>query len=137
MSKKNRNMHVVALQTTLATVQAEKAALAETLATLGYCHEQQTLFITESMSGPDGVISKETLLREAVNTNKDLTDELEFQAHRYGLQKKALGHANKTCAQLQDQVTELTADRYWSRLAAYALGSVLAIGICYHIGAWV
>lgn len=92
MSKTNGRMHIVALQSTIGSLEADKLALSQALAELGYCHDQQTAFITASMSGADGLICKDILLgeskaalAEAVETNKQLTDDLEFQAHRYGL----------------------------------------------------
>lgn len=92
MSKNNGRMQVVALQTSLAAALADNQQLSEALRELGYCHAQQAAFITDSASGPDGLISREILfnenkiaLAEAVETNKRLTEDLEFQAHRYTL----------------------------------------------------
>jgi hypothetical protein len=139
MSKNNR-MHVVALQTTVAQLTSDKAALAQALGELGYCHDQQTAFITASMSGADGVISQATLLAEAkaalaeaVSTNKTLCDDIEFQEFRFEGQKQLVGQLGKTCADLTKQIVELTSSRHWSRVAAIAAVAVLAIGACYHL----
>lgn len=133
MAKQNR-MHIVALQTTLGRLTSEKLALQAALVELGYCHEQQTKFITDSMSGPDGAISRDTLfaentaaLAEAVETNKQLTEDLEFQEHRYDLQKKALGQANKTCAALADIRDDLTKRLSWAKRIGY-VACALAVG---------
>lgn len=132
--RKNNRMQVVALQTSIGTLTSEKLALQTALSELGYCHEQQTKFITDSMSGADGAISQTILLQEtkaalaeAIETNKRLTDDLEFQEFRYEGQKKALGQANKTCATLTDQRDSLECRLKWARIVG--LGAcVLAIG---------
>lgn len=133
MSKHNR-MHVVALQTDLGKALAEKQALQIALAELGYCHEQQTKFITDNMSGADGAISRDILfaenkaaLAQAIEINKGLTDDLEFQEFRYEGQKKALGQANKTCATLTDQRDSLECRLKWARITGL-VACALAIG---------
>jgi hypothetical protein len=132
--RKNNRMQVVALQTSIGTLTSEKLALQTALAELGYCHEQQTKFITDSMSGADGAISRDILfaeskaaLAEAVETNKRLTDDLEFQEFRYEGQKKALGQANKTCASLASIRDSLECRLKWAKITG--LGAcALAIG---------
>ena len=111
--RKNNRMQVVALQTDLGKALAEKLALQTALAELGYCHEQQTKFITDSMSGPDGAISRDILfaenkaaLVEAVETNKRLIDDAAFQAHRYTLQSNRLAQTARCAAD--------TSDRLWA-----------------------
>jgi len=110
MAKQNR-MHIVALQTTIGNLTAEKLALAEALGKLGYCHEQQTNFITDRMSGPFGSISLSTLfhetkaaLAEAIETNKRLTDDAEFQQHRYALQSNRLAQTARCAADTSDRL---------------------------------
>lgn len=110
MSKTNGRMHIVALQSTIGSLEADKLALSQALAELGYCHDQQTAFITASMSGADGLICKDILLgeskaalAEAVETNKQLTEELEFQAHRYQLLQAESGSKGKALASLSEQ----------------------------------
>lgn len=134
MRKNNNRMQVVALQTTIGQLQAEKLGLSTALAELGYCHDQQTAFITASMSGPHGQISNGVLLREAqaalaeaVATNKDLTEELEFQAHRYDTIKGSLGHSNRGLLQAQDQITNLSNSLKWAKRLGYFV-CALAIG---------
>lgn len=134
MRKNNNRMQVVALQTTIGQLEAEKLGLSQALTELGYCHDQQTVFITESMSGPHGNITQATLLREAqaalaeaVSTNKDLTEELEFQAHRYDTIKGSLGHSNRGLLQAQDQITNLSKRLYWAKRLGYVV-CALAIG---------
>lgn len=125
MSKKNRNMHVVALQTTVANLTAEKLALTEALDQLGFCHEQQTIFITESASGPDGSISQATMLQEAVVTNKRLTEELEFQEFRYANLQKSHGQMGRTCFDLSNEREALKHTLYWTRRVAIGAGVIL------------
>lgn len=132
MSKKNRNMHVVALQTTVATLTAEKLALTEALGQLGYCHEQQTTFITESMSGPHGALSLDLLLREAkaalaeaIETNKGLTDDVEFQEYRYKNLLKSHGQLGRTCYDLSNEREALKHTLYWTRRVAIGAGVIL------------
>ena len=110
MSKNNR-MHVVALQNSIGALTSEKLALQTALNELGYCHEQQTKFITDSMSGPDGAISRDILfaeskaaLAEAVETNKQLTEDLEFQEHRYTLQSNRLAQTARCAADTSDRL---------------------------------
>lgn len=110
MAKQNR-MHVVALKTTIGKLTAEKLALQVALDELGYCHDQQTAFITASMSGVDGLICKDILLAEskaalaeAIETNKRLTEDAEFQAHRYTLQSNRLAQTARCAADLTDRV---------------------------------
>lgn len=132
MSKKNRNMHVVALQTTVAQLTAEKLALTEALGELGYCHDQQTAFITESMSGPHGALSQDLLLREAkaalaeaIETNKGLTDDVEFQEYRYKNLLKSHGQLGRTCYDLSNEREALKHRVYW--LERIALGGAAII----------
>ena len=110
MAKQNR-MHVVALQTTIGQLNSDKLALQTALDALGYCHEQQTKFITDSMSGADGAISKDLLLQEskaalaeAIETNKRLTDDAEFQEHRYTLQSNRLAQTARCAADTSDRL---------------------------------
>lgn len=140
MSRKNQNMHVVALQTTVGQLTADKLALTQALAELGYCHEQQTAFITESMSGPTGCISKETLLleakaslAEAVDTNKRLTGDLAYQEHRYSLLQKEVGAKGRALAGATDTIAVLETKEYWLSVSTIALGLISAIGLAYHL----
>lgn len=110
MAKQNR-MHIVALQTTIGQLSSDKLALQTALAELGYCHEQQTKFITDSMSGADGAISKDLLLQEskaalaeAIETNKRLTGDAEFQAHRHHIQAQRLAQTARCCRELGDKL---------------------------------
>lgn len=110
MAKQNR-MHVVALQTTIGQLGSDKLALQTALDALGYCHEQQTKFITDSMSGADGAISQGLLLQEAkaalaeaIETNKRLTEDAEFQAHRYTLQSNRLAQTARCAADTSDRL---------------------------------
>lgn len=110
MAKQNR-MHVVALQTTIGKLAAEKLALQVALDELGYCHDQQTAFITASMSGADGLICKDILLAEskaalaeAVKVNSGLTSDAEFQSHRYKLQAERLAQTARCAADLTERV---------------------------------
>lgn len=139
--RKNNRMQVVALQTTIGTLTSEKLALTEALQELGYCHDQQTAFITDSMSGPDGAISQGLLLQEAkaslaeaIETNKSLTDDLEFQAYRYENLKKSHAQLGRSCFDLSNEKESLKHNLYWTRVALIGAGLVLAIGACYHIG---
>lgn len=107
MSKNQGRMQVVALQTSLAAALSDNRQLSEALGELGYCHAQQTTFITDVASGPDGLISRDILfnetkhaLAEAVDTNKRLTEDLEFQAHRYMLLQAEAGAKGKALAAL-------------------------------------
>lgn len=128
MSKKNRNMHVVALQTTVANLTAEKLALTEALDQLGFCHEQQTAFITEAASGPDGSISQAFLLQEAVHTNKRLTDDLEFQNYRYENLQKSHGQLGRTCYDLSNEREQLKHTVYWLKRVAIG-GAIILTGM--------
>lgn len=110
MAKQNR-MHVVALQTTIGKLAAEKLALQVALDELGYCHDQQTAFITASMSGADGLICKDILLAEskaalaeAIKVNTGLTSDAEFQSHRYKLQAERLAQTARCAADQTDRV---------------------------------
>lgn len=110
MAKQNR-MHIVALQTTIGQLSSDKLALQTALAELGYCHEQTTQWITDNASGADGLISTRLLfeenkvaLAEAVETNKRLTDDAEFQAHRYTLQSNRLAQTARCAADTSDRL---------------------------------
>lgn len=110
MAKQNR-MHIVALQTTIGQLSSDKLALQTALDALGHCHEQQTKFITDSMSGADGAISQGLLLQEAkaalaeaIGTNKRLTDDADFQAHRYTLQSNRLAQTARCAADTSDRL---------------------------------
>lgn len=141
MAKQSR-MHVVALQTTIGKLTAEKLALQVALDELGYCHDQQTAFITASMSGPDGSISQHTLLAEskaalaeAVKVNTDLTSDAEFQSHRYKLQAERLAQTARCCRELGDELSATerrreTAYRVVSGLGL-ALFAVLVAGVAH------
>lgn len=140
MSKTNGRMHIVALQSTIGALEADKLALSQALAELGYCHDQQTAFITASMSGPDGAISTEIMLREskaalaeAVETNKQLTEELEYQAHRYTLLNERNGHQGRTIRRCQDDIEGLKNKQHRLTVALIATGTILAIGAAYHL----
>lgn len=140
MSKTNGRMHVVALQSTIGALEADKLALSQALAELGYCHDQQTAFITASMSGPDGAISKDILLTEAkaalaeaVETNKQLTEELEYQAHRYTLLNERNGHQGRTISRCQDDIDGMRNKQHWLTVALIATSTILAIGAAYHL----
>lgn len=131
---KNNRMHVVALQSSIGTLTSEKLALQTALNELGYCHEQQTKFITDSMSGPDGAISRDILfaenkeaLAEAVETNKQLTGDLEFQEHRYKLQGERVRQLGYACNALEDQRATLRQRLKWAKRIGLA-ACVLAIG---------
>lgn len=135
MAKQNR-MHVVALQTTIGQLNSDKLALQTALDALGYCHEQQTKFITDSMSGADGAISKDLLLQEskaalaeAIETNKRLTEDAEFQAHRYTLQSNRLAQTARCAADTSDRLraTERRLDTAHKWLCA--TGLVLFAGL--------
>ena len=110
MSKK-QGSYIGALKVTVANLTSDKLALQTALDALGYCHEQQTKFITDSMSGADGAISKDLLLQEskaalaeAVATNKRLTDDADFQAHRYTLQSNRLAQTARCAADTSDRL---------------------------------
>lgn len=142
MSKKhNSRMHIVALQNDLGVVTAERDALQVALSELGYCNDQQAAFISSSFSGPDGLISKDILLTEskaalaeAVSTNKRLTEDLEFQQHRYdllGQDKAALG---RTCRALVDERDALQADLQGTRKVLWAALGVALVAIAVSVG---
>lgn len=110
MAKQNR-MHIVALQTTIGQLSSDKLALQTALAELGYCHEQTTQWITDNASGADGLISTRLLfeeskvaLAEAIETNKRLTEDAEFQAHRYTLQSNRLAQTARCAADTSDRL---------------------------------
>lgn len=131
--RKNNRMQVVALQTDLGKALAEKLALQTALAELGYCHEQQTKFITDSMSGPDGAISRDILfaenkaaLAEAVETNKQLTEDLEFQEHRYTLQSNRLAQTARCAADTSDRL-KATERRLDKALRVVVTGSLVLL----------
>lgn len=136
MSKKNGNMHIVALQTSLAAALADNQKLSDSLAELGYCHAQQTAFITDNVSGPGGLICQDILfnenkiaLAEAIETNKQLTSDLEFQAHRYTLLQ---GEVKSRSVALVDAAQEIS--RLKARVNAVLTGgrivaAVLAIAV--------
>lgn len=135
MAKQNR-MHVVALQTTIGQLNSDKLALQTALDALGYCHEQQTKFITDSMSGADGAISKDLLLQEskaalaeAIETNKHLTDDAEFQAHRYTLQSNRLAQTARCAADTSDRLVATEYRLAVARLIIGGLGLTLAAGL--------
>lgn len=132
MAKQNR-MHVVALQTTIGQLNSDKLALQAALAELGYCHEQQTKFITDSMSGADGAISKDLLLQEAkaalaeaIATNKRLTDDADFQAHRYTLQSNRLAQTARCAADTGDRL-RATERRLDKALRVVVAGSLVLL----------
>ena len=132
MAKQNR-MHVVALQTTIGQLNSDKLALQTALGALGYCHEQQTKFITDSMSGPDGAISRDILfaenkaaLAEAVETNKQLTEDLEFQEHRYTLQSNRLAQTARCAADTSDRL-KATERRLDKALRVVVTGSLVLL----------
>lgn len=137
MSKKNGNMHIVALQTSLAAVQHERDQLAVALAELGYCHEQQTNFITNEASRSTSVDflfgEAKVALAEAVETNKRLTDDLEFQAHRYTLLQAEAGAKGKALAALsaeyQSEVERLKARVNTVLTGGRLVAAVLAIAV--------
>lgn len=117
MAKQNR-MHIVALQTTIGNLTTEKLVLTEALDKLGYCHAQQAKFITDSTSGPNGSISQATLFREAkaalaeaIETNKHLTDDAEFQQHRYQLQGERVAQLGRACSVAANNLLEVNAER--------------------------
>lgn len=110
MSKK-QGSYIGALKVTVANLTSDKLALQTALDALGYCHEQQTKFITDSMSGADGAISKDLLLQEskaalaeAIETNKRLTEDAEFQAHRHQIQAQRLAQTARCCRELGDKL---------------------------------
>lgn len=135
MAKQNR-MHVVALQTTIGQLNGDKLALQTALDALGYCHEQQTKFITDSMSGADGAISKDLLLQEAkaalaeaIETNKRLTDDAEFQAHRYTLQSNRLAQTARCAADTSDRLRATESHLDSAHNGLIASGLVLLLGL--------
>ena len=108
---KNQGSYIGALKVTVANLTSDKLALQTALDALGYCHEQQTKFITDSMSGADGAISKDLLLQEskaalaeAIETNKRLTEDADFQAHRYTLQSNRLAQTARCAADTSDRL---------------------------------
>lgn len=110
MAKQNR-MHIVALQTTIGQLSSDKLALQTALDELGYCHEQTTQWITDNASGADGLISTRLLfeenkvaLAEAIATNKRLTDDADFQAHRYTLQSNRLAQTARCAFAASDRL---------------------------------
>lgn len=135
MAKQNR-MHIIALQTTIGNLTTEKLVLTEALDKLGYCHAQQAKFITDSTSGPNGSISQATLFREAkaalaeaIETNKQLTDDAEFQQHRYALQSNRLAQTARCAADTSDRLraTERRLDK--ARRVVVAGSLVLFAGL--------
>lgn len=135
MAKQNR-MHIVALQTTIGQLSSDKLALQTALAELGYCHEQQTKFITDSMSGPDGSISQTLLLQEAkaalaeaIETNKQLTDDAEFQQHRYQLRAQRLAQTARCCRELSDKLAAACSKTDTAHKWLCATGLVLLTGL--------
>ena len=110
MSKK-QGSYIGALKVTVANLTRDKQALQVALDELGYCHDQQTAFITASMSGADGLICKDILLAEskaalaeAIKVNTGLTSDAEFQSHRYKLQAERLAQTARCAADLTDRV---------------------------------
>lgn len=108
---KKQGSYIGALKVTVAKLTSDKLALQTALTELGYCHEQQTKFITDSMSGADGAISQTLLLQEAkaalaeaITTNKRLTDDAEFQAHRHQIQAQRLAQTARCCRELGDKL---------------------------------
>ena len=100
------------LKGTVVKLEASVASLQGALHELGYCHEQTTQWITDNASGADGLISTRILfeenkvaLAEAIATNKRLTDDAEFQAHRYTLQSNRLAQTARCCQELGDKLT--------------------------------
>ena len=135
MAKQNR-MHIVALQTTIGQLNSDKLALQAALAELGYCHEQQTKFITDSMSGADGAISQTLLLQEskaalaeAIETNKRLTEDAEFQAHRHQLQAQRLAQTARCCRELGDKLAAAYSKTDTAHKWLCATGLVLFTGL--------
>ena len=135
MAKQNR-MHIVALQTTIGNLTTEKLVLAEALDKLGYCHAQQAKFITDSTSGPNGSISQATLFREAkaalaeaIETNKRLTDDAEFQAHRHQLQAQRLAQTARCCRELGDKLAAAHSKTDTAHKWLCAAGLVLFAGL--------
>lgn len=135
MSKK-QGSYIGALKVTVANLTSDKLALQTALDALGYCHEQQTKFITDSMSGADGAISQGLLLQEskvalaeAIETNKRLTEDAEFQAHRYTLQSNRLAQTARCAADTSDRLraTERRLDTSHKWLCA--TGLVLFAGL--------
>ena len=133
MSKK-QGSYIGALKVTVSKLTADNQALAQSLAQLGYCHEQQTKFITDSTSGPHGTISQALLfneakaaLAEAIETNKQLTEDAEFQQHRYKLQAERVGQLGRTCASLTDERDSLR-KRLKTAKVIGLFACVLAIG---------
>lgn len=136
MAKKNGNMHIVALQTSLAAALADNQKLSDSLAELGYCHAQQTAFITDAHSGPDGLISKDILfnenkiaLAEAVETNKQLTEDLEFQAHRYTLLQKEVRSRSVALVDATQDIERLKARVNTVLTGGRLVAAVLAIAV--------
>lgn len=135
MAKQNR-MHVVALQTTIGQLSSDKLALQTALAELGYCHEQTTQWITDNASGADGLISTRLLfeenkaaLAEAIETNKRLTDDAEFQAHRYTLQSNRLAQTARCCRELGDKLAAAYSKTDTAHKWLCATGLVLFTGL--------
>ena len=135
MAKQNR-MHVVALQTTIGQLNSDKLALQTALAELGYCHEQTTQWITDNASGADGLISTRLLfeenkaaLAEAIETNKRLTDDAEFQAHRHQLQAQRLAQTARCCRELGDKLAAAYSKTDTAHKWLCATGLVLFTGL--------
>lgn len=111
MSKK-QGMYIGILKREINVLKGDKEALEYALQELGYCSEQQANFIT-SMSS-EGICKDQLLaeskaaLAEAVATNKRLTDDLEFQEHRYRVQGERLKQTGKACRDLEDTRNHLT-----------------------------
>lgn len=140
MAKQNR-MHVVALQTTIGKLTAEKLALQVALDELGYCHDQQTAFITASMSGADGLICKDILLAEskaalaeAIKVNTGLTSDAEFQSHRYKLQSERLAQTARCAADLTDRVRAAERRLTITHRVVVGLGLPLFVGLLAGVG---
>lgn len=135
MSKK-QGSYIGALKVTVANLTSDKLALQTALDALGYCHEQQTKFITDSMSGADGAISKDLLLQEAkaalaeaVETNKRLTEDAEFQAHRHQLQAQRLAQTARCCRELGDKLAAAYSKTDTAHKWLCATGLVLLTGL--------
>lgn len=135
MSKK-QGSYIGALKVTVANLTSDKLALQTALDALGYCPEQQTKFITDSMSGADGAISKDLLLQEAkaalaeaVETNKRLTDDAEFQAHRHQLQAQRLAQTARCCRELGDKLAAAYSKTDTAHKWLCATGLVLFTGL--------
>ena len=99
------------LKGTVVKLEASVASLQGALQELGYCHAQTTQWITDNASGADGLISTRILfeenkaaLAEAIETNKRLTDDAEFQAHRYTIQSNRLAQTARCAADTSDRL---------------------------------